>query len=64
MGTTVQKIKVEGAEEAQKEITGVQDALNAFNETTDENRDAVALLDKATGGAVTSFKRFQKVLKE
>jgi len=60
MGTTVQKIKVEGAEEAQKEITGVQDALNAFNETTDENRDAVALLDKATGGAVTSFKRFQK----
>lgn len=60
MGTTVQKIKVEGAEEAQKEISGVQGALDAFNETTDENRDAVALLDKATGGAISSFKRFQK----
>lgn len=60
MGTTIQKIKVEGAEEAKKEITGVQGALDAFNETTDENRDAVSLLDKATGGAITSFKRFQK----
>lgn len=60
MGTTIQKIKVEGAEEAQKEISGVQGALDAFNETTDENRDAVALLDKATGGAISSFKRFQK----
>lgn len=60
MGTTIQRIKVEGAEEAKKEITGVQGALDAFNETTDENRDAVSLLDKATGGAITSFKRFQK----
>jgi hypothetical protein len=60
MGTTIQKIKVEGAEQAKKEITGVQGALDAFNETTDENRDAVSLLDKATGGAITSFKRFQK----
>ncbi len=60
MGTTIQRIKVEGAEEAKKEITGVQSALDAFNETTDENRDAVSLLDKATGGAITSFKNFQK----
>ena len=60
MGTTIQKIKVEGAEQAKKEITGVQGALDAFNDTTDDNRDAVQLLDKATGGAITSFKRFQK----
>jgi len=60
MGTSIQRIKVEGAEEAKKEITSVQGALDAFNETTDENRDAVSLLDKATGGAITSFKRFQK----
>jgi len=60
MGTSIQRIKVEGAEEAKKEITSVQGALDAFNETTDENRDAVSLLDKATGGAITKFKSFQK----
>ena len=56
----VAKVKVEGAKEEEKEIKGVQDALNKFNETVSKNRDATRLLDRATGGAITKFQDFQK----
>ena len=56
----VAKVKVEGAKEAEKEIRGVQNALNKFNETVSKNRDATRLLDRATGGAITKFQDFQK----
>ena len=60
MGDSVQKIRVEGGKEAEAAIQGVQNALEKFNKTASKNRDAVRLLDKATGGAVTKFQDFQK----
>lgn len=56
----VAKVKVEGAQQAEKDIRGVQDALNKFNETVSKNRDATRLLDRATGGAITKFQDLQK----
>lgn len=56
----VAKVKVEGAQQAEKDIRGVQDALNKFNDTVSKNRDATRLLDRATGGAITKFQDFQK----
>ena len=58
----VAKVKVEGAKEAEKEIRGVQSALDNFNKTISKNRDATRLLDRATGGAVTQFQDLQKGL--
>lgn len=58
----VAKVKVEGAKEAEKEIRGVQSALDNFNKTVSKNRDATRLLDRATGGAVTQFQDLQKGL--
>ncbi len=60
MADSVQKIRVEGGKEAEAAIQGVQNALEKFNKTASKNRDAVRLLDKATGGAVTKFQDFQK----
>ena len=56
----VAKVKVEGAQQAEKDIRGVQDALNKFNDTVSKNRDATRLLDRATGGAITKFQDLQK----
>jgi hypothetical protein len=56
----VAKVKVEGAKQAEKDIRGVQDALNKFNDTVSKNRDATRLLDRATGGAITKFQDLQK----
>ena len=56
----VAKVKVEGAKEAEKEIRGVQGALDNFNKTVKENREATRLLDRATGGAITKFQDLQK----
>ena len=60
MADSVQKIRVEGGKEAEAAIQGVQSALENFNKTAAKNRDAVRLLDKATGGAITKFQDFQK----
>ncbi len=60
MADSVQKIRVEGGKEAEAAIQGVQNALENFNKTAAKNRDAVRLLDKATGGAITKFQDFQK----
>lgn len=60
MADSIQKIRVEGGKEAEAAIQGVQNALEKFNKTASKNRDAVRLLDKATGGAITKFQDFQK----
>ena len=60
MADSIQKIRVEGGKEAEAAIQGVQTALENFNKTASKNRDAVRLLDKATGGAITKFQDFQK----
>ena len=60
MADSIQKIRVEGGKEAEAAIQGVQSALEKFNKTASKNRDAVRLLDKATGGAITKFQDFQK----
>jgi len=60
MADSIQKIRVEGGKEAEAAIQGVQTALEKFNKTASKNRDAVRLLDKATGGAITKFQDFQK----
>jgi hypothetical protein len=62
MGRSIQTIAVEGGKEAEKEIKGVQNALDKFGKTAQKNRDATRLLDKATGGAVTKFNDLQKGL--
>tara|TARA_R110002096_G_scaffold136824_1_gene289670 strand:- start:1090 stop:2793 length:1704 start_codon:yes stop_codon:yes gene_type:complete len=60
MADSIQKIRVEGGKEAEAAIQGVQGALEKFNKTASKNRDAVRLLDKATGGAVTKFNDLQR----
>lgn len=62
MGDSVQKIRVEGGKEAEASIQGVQNALEKFNKTASKNRDAIRLVDRATGGAVTKFQDLQKGL--